>query len=204
MERSSAFSTAALIGAGVAGGAAVLAASAAFGGSKDTQGEKDTKLNDGHTANGKVVSSPETPQGKVFPTVEIPSDTNRYVFLDPLKCLVLMSDCYHSRLSTALLPALDENSTLDTTTPLSPETSPVLSRKRLESTTSSRLFPGGWFSNTSKIPDERTSLEVAQGVFSPTKQGPTLEETLLSPAVEPITPVREQSSSDKRRWCTIM
>lgn len=108
------------------------------------------------------------------------------------------------RSNVSSLPPLDENSTLDTTSALSPETSPVSPRKRLESTTSSRLFPGGWFSNTSKIPDERTSLEVAQGVFAGAKQGTAIEDTLPSPVVDPVTPVREQSSSDKRRWCVIM
>jgi hypothetical protein len=113
----------------------------------------------------------------------------------------MMAD--HGR-SHGALPSVDENNTLDTSVVLSPDASPISPRKRLESTTSSRLFPGGWFSNTSKIPDERTSLEVAQGVFAGMKQGVSIEETLVSPIMDPVTPVREQSSSDKRRWCVIM
>ncbi|KAF9450347.1 hypothetical protein P691DRAFT_810536 [Macrolepiota fuliginosa MF-IS2] len=122
-------------------------------------------------------------QEKAFPSVEIPDD--------------------NAKSNATPLPPLDENSALDTTSALSPESSPVSTRRRLESTTSSRLFPGGWFSNTSKIPDERTSLDVAQGVFTGTKQGPTVEDVLVSPVVEPITPDREYSS-EKKRWCVIM
>ena len=40
-------------------------------------------------------------------------------------------------------------------------------RVRLESTASSRFFPGGWFSGNPKSPDEnRTSLDHAAGEFS--------------------------------------
>lgn len=179
MEDSRAFSPTALIGAGVAGGAATLAASAVFRKSAASLNGAEEPNADA-PANGDATPS-ESRGEKSFPTVEIPDE---------------------NKLHAASLPRLDENNTLDTSS-LSPDTSPISSRRRLESTTSSRLFPGGWFSNTSKIPDERTSLEVAQGVFSGAKQG-AVEETLASPTMDPATPVREESSSDKRRWCVIM
>ena len=110
-----------------------------------------------------------------------------------------MTNGNRSHTSSSLRP-LDENNTLDLSSSLSPDVYPLSSRKRLEST-SSRLLPGGWFSGTSKIPDERTSLEVARGIFTGTKQAP-VEETLVSPTVGPDSLVCEQSS-DKRR-CLIM
>ncbi|KXN91740.1 Zonadhesin [Leucoagaricus sp. SymC.cos] len=173
MEDSGAFSPTALIRAGVAGKAAVLAASTILRKSSESPSGTDAQPTQ---VNGDFS---DTPQEKTFPTVEIPDE----------------------RFSATTLPPLDENNTLDTTSAISPDASPISPRKRLESTTSSRLFPGGWFS---QIADERTSLEVAQGVFAGAKQGATVEETLVSPVVDPITPVREQSSSDKRRWCVIM
>ncbi|EKM78732.1 hypothetical protein AGABI1DRAFT_129020 [Agaricus bisporus var. burnettii JB137-S8] len=138
--------------------------------------------NDGNTTTDTV--EPEMHQEKQFPTVQIP-DGNKH----------------------NIVPRVDGNDASNATVARSPESSPISSRKRLESTTSSRLFPGGWFSNSSKIPDERTSLEVAQGVFTGVKEGGSVEESLqspTSPAAEPITPIRDQSSSDKRKWCVIM
>ena len=47
--------------------------------------------------------------------------------------------------------------------------SPNAQRARLESTTSSRFFPGGWFSGNPKTPEEnRASLDHAAGEFSKT------------------------------------
>ncbi|KAJ7637721.1 hypothetical protein DFH06DRAFT_1335867 [Mycena polygramma] len=43
---------------------------------------------------------------------------------------------------------------------------PISPRSRLESTASSIFFPGGWFS---RLPQERASLDVAQGEFTPVK-----------------------------------
>lgn len=106
-----------------------------------------------------------------------------------------------NRLHASSLRPLDENNdTLDLSSSFSTDASLLSSRKRLESTTS-HLLPGGWFSSTSKIPDERTSPEVAQGIFTGTKQTP-VEETLISPRTVPNSPVRQQSS-DKRK-CLIM
>lgn len=86
-------------------------------------------------------------------------------------------------------------------------------RKRLESTTSSRFFPGGWFSSSStKSPDEsRPSLELAQGEFIPTKSpadGTEANVSAVSPATtESFGDAREAdsaSSEEKRKWCIIM
>ncbi|EGN98707.1 hypothetical protein SERLA73DRAFT_73309 [Serpula lacrymans var. lacrymans S7.3] len=71
------------------------------------------------------------------------------------------------------------------------------SRKRLESTTSSRFFPGGWFSSSPKVPEEgRTSLDVAAGEFI-SKSAETTPTTPMPTAVE-------EDSEKKARWCTIM
>ncbi|KAF9223864.1 hypothetical protein BS17DRAFT_781329 [Gyrodon lividus] len=98
------------------------------------------------------------------------------------------------------LSAIDENAACDR-----PEsgalhieipTSP-LRRTRVESTTSSRFFPGGWFSSSPKVPEEgRTSLEVAAGEFVSKTVGST-PSTALPSAVE-------EDKEKKSRWCTIM
>ncbi len=78
------------------------------------------------------------------------------------------------------------------------------SRARLESTTSSRFFPGGWFSSTTKLAEEnRTSLEMATGEFA---KSPT-DSVAPSPAVEapPGTPVDGNVDDKKKgKWCVIM
>ena len=77
-------------------------------------------------------------------------------------------------------------------------------RVRLESTTSSRFFPGGWFSSTTKLAEEnRTSLEMATGEFA---KSPT-DSVAPSPAVEapPGTPVDGNVDDKKKgKWCVIM
>jgi hypothetical protein len=101
---------------------------------------------------------------------------------------------------------VDEHEKADAT--FAEEVSPT-TRKRLESTASSRFFPGGWFSATSKVVDEgRTSLEIAQGEFTSSKP--------MSPANDPPdSPVSEdasittdedddESEQEKRRWCVVM
>ncbi|KAF7312307.1 hypothetical protein MIND_00243700 [Mycena indigotica] len=73
---------------------------------------------------------------------------------------------------------------------------PLSPRSRLESTTSSLFFPGGWFS---RAPDEnlRPSLEVAAGEFTPSKSSPPV---LSSPQPEETT----QTEEKKGRWCIVM
>jgi len=81
--------------------------------------------------------------------------------------------------------------------------STAFTRKRLESTTSSRFFPGGWFSPHS---EGRTSLEVARGEFTPVKTHPDdvpdsvpdLDDNEAE-AEEPESPTQEKS-----RWCVVM
>jgi len=75
-------------------------------------------------------------------------------------------------------------------------------RNRLESTTSSRFFPGGWFSSSPKVPEEgRTSLDVAAGEFinkSSVENTPTTAPTSALPSAV------EEDKEKKSRWCTIM
>ncbi|KAG1750143.1 hypothetical protein EDB19DRAFT_1904393 [Suillus lakei] len=75
-------------------------------------------------------------------------------------------------------------------------------RNRLESTTSSRFFPGGWFSSSPKVPEEgRTSLDVAAGEFihkSSVENTPTTAPTTALPSAV------EEDKEKKSRWCTIM
>jgi len=71
-------------------------------------------------------------------------------------------------------------------------------RKRLESTTSSRFFPGGWFSSSPKVPEEgRTSLDVAAGEFVHQTSVENTPTTAIPSAVE-------EDREKKSRWCTIM
>ncbi|KAJ3983943.1 hypothetical protein F5890DRAFT_108351 [Lentinula detonsa] len=85
-------------------------------------------------------------------------------------------------------------------------------RKRLESTTSSLFFPGGWFSKT---PAGRTSLDNAQGeisspkVMSPIEGRPSVD--LLggssAPSSAPADAADEGTDDDKEKkgkWCLIM
>jgi len=71
-------------------------------------------------------------------------------------------------------------------------------RKRLESTTSSRFFPGGWFSSSPKVPEEgRASLDVATGEFISQSSVENTPTTAIPSAVE-------EDREKKSRWCTIM
>lgn len=81
-------------------------------------------------------------------------------------------------------------------------------RKRLESTTSSRFFPGGWFSTASKVVDEgRTSLEIAQGEFTPLKPTSPDDEVPDSPVSEDSSSIDDDDESEqkeKKGWCVVM
>ncbi|KAJ3926416.1 MAG: hypothetical protein NXY57DRAFT_727254 [Lentinula lateritia] len=85
-------------------------------------------------------------------------------------------------------------------------------RKRLESTTSSLFFPGGWFS---KPPTGRTSLDNAQGVItspkaiSPVEGRPSVE--LLGGSFAPGSATADitnegpdEDNEKKGKWCVIM
>ena len=78
--------------------------------------------------------------------------------------------------------------------------SPSAPRARLESTTSSRFFPGGWFSSTPKVVEEgRESLDHAQGEFS---KSPAASPALEVPANTPVD--GEVDDKTRKKWCIIM
>ncbi|KAI0925994.1 hypothetical protein AcV5_008576 [Taiwanofungus camphoratus] len=76
-------------------------------------------------------------------------------------------------------------------------------RTRLESTTSSRFFPGGWFSSTVKLPEEtRMSHENAEGEFSKSPTSATPSPALEVPTNTPTDGVEDAKKRGK--WCIIM
>ncbi|KAG6865726.1 hypothetical protein C0991_012372 [Blastosporella zonata] len=120
-----------------------------------------------------------------------------------------------SKSSSLRLSTLDENTTADGPLASPDAVSPVATRSRLESTASSRFFPGGWFSPSKTVDETRASLEIAQGEFTAAKiaaannpsidEGPLVDEATF-PAVELAVNEEPQSASseEKRRWCVIM
>lgn len=146
-------------------------------------------------------------QPQAFPTTEIaesgPKVTTKWVsytnFIDSLDRHAL------HRPSLARLATVDEHSQTNTTSPpeldtLSPTSAGA--RARIESTTSSRMFPGGWFSGNPKTPeDNRASIEHASGEFA-------RSDFTASPALEaPVnTPVDDADHHDKKKhkYCVIM
>jgi hypothetical protein len=76
LEASGAFTPTALIGAGVAGGAAALAASAVFRKSAEPQNGTDSNDKQAFPDNGDIALS-EAHQEKSFPTVEIPEENSK-------------------------------------------------------------------------------------------------------------------------------
>ncbi|CAL1716485.1 unnamed protein product [Somion occarium] len=104
--------------------------------------------------------------------------------------------------SLARLAPLNELEPIDVISPPALETlSPTSGRTRLESTTSSRFFPGGWFSNPTKSPEaNRASLDHASGVFTKTPGTSAIE----VPANTPIDGIDENEDKKKSRWCVIM
>ncbi|KAG1771018.1 hypothetical protein EDD22DRAFT_966385 [Suillus occidentalis] len=78
-------------------------------------------------------------------------------------------------------------------------------RNRLESTTSSRFFPGGWFSSSPKVPEEgRTSLDVAAGEFVHPVHKSSVENTPTTAPTTALPSAVEEDKEKKSRWCTIM
>jgi hypothetical protein len=89
-------------------------------------------------------------------------------------------------------------------------------RSRLESTTSSLYFPGGWYS---KAPENPTVHDHAQGEFIPSKPSSPVETKQVDPLGSQVvamasevestqtTPVQvetQASAEEKKRWCIIM
>lgn len=95
-----------------------------------------------------------------------------------------------------------------TEAPKSADTLSPTGRTRLESSASSRFFPGAWFSP--KIGAGRASLEVAQGEFipvkptSPTDGVPDEPEELDEVPPTASEDTDESTPEEKRRWCVVM
>ncbi|KAI0783575.1 hypothetical protein C8Q75DRAFT_426449 [Abortiporus biennis] len=108
--------------------------------------------------------------------------------------------------SSLRLAPLNEDEQVDSTSPVAIDTlSPTSAggRTRLESTTSSRFFPGGWFSTPKSPDDNRTSLDHANGEFTPLNTvADAVTPTLEVPANSPIDGVHEDRK--RSRWCVIM
>lgn len=94
---------------------------------------------------------------------------------------------------------------------LAPPKTPT--RARVESNSSSRLVPGGWFSPRKGSHDEsRPSLETASGQFipspgfsSPIDSAPVLPPIATDNLNVPSSEMGQDSASpSKKKWCTIM
>ncbi|THH02795.1 hypothetical protein EW026_g111 [Hermanssonia centrifuga] len=111
-----------------------------------TQGPSSPSQDSDAVSNGKI-------ERQAFPSMEIAENGPELI----------------AKPSLARLAPLNEREQIHATSPaeLDP-TGLIAPRARIESTTSSRFFPGGWFSSASpKSPDDiRTSLDHASGEFS--------------------------------------
>lgn len=122
--------------------------------------------------------------------------------------LITCADFRLHRPSLLHLTTLDESGSSDRPLTSFEMPSSATSRKRLESTTSSRFFPGGWFSSSPTVPEAsrtRTSLDVASGEFirKPSTEFQPPSEALSSEAASsPGTSGGD--TEEKARWCTIM
>ncbi|KAG6816381.1 hypothetical protein H0H93_008149, partial [Arthromyces matolae] len=142
-----------------------------------------------------VLPSSVEAEGEKFPTVEPVADQNK------------KSKSPGLRLST-----LDENTTIDESLTSSDAAVPPTGRSRLESTASSRFFPGGWFSPSKTVDETRASLEVAKGEFTAVKiasaRNPSIDEgpseSAPSPDVETSKTPLSANSEQKSKWCVIM
>lgn len=135
-----------------------------------------SETHDNVEASGALITR-ETPQ--TFPILEEPQKIARKPSLSAV-----------DELNAA---EVTESSTLRIDIP----TNNGANRNRLESTTSSRFFPGGWFSSSPKVPEERTSLDVAAGEFVHKSSVENTPTTAIPSAVE-------EDKEKKSRWCTIM
>lgn len=92
--------------------------------------------------------------------------------------------------------------------------SPATDRSRLESTSSSRFFPGGWFSPSKTVDESRPFFEVVQGEFTAQKvaaardpsidEGPSVAEQYTPTEGEANKGPQPTSKEQKSRWCVIM
>ncbi|KAJ8072744.1 hypothetical protein PM082_016303 [Marasmius tenuissimus] len=103
---------------------------------------------------------------------------------------------------------------LDTVTDNRDAPSSPSARSRLESTASSLMFPGGWFS---RAPPGRASLDNAKGEFIPNKPASPVEATTpglneetatptneATPTAEPTSPTSPTEKEKRSKWCVIM
>ncbi|OAX41176.1 hypothetical protein K503DRAFT_531900 [Rhizopogon vinicolor AM-OR11-026] len=136
---------------------------------------------DDHVVTEEAAAAQEAPQA--FPILEVSQKISQKPSLSAVDELNAASTTDVSEFTTLRIdiPATNEDS-----------------RKRLESTTSSRFFPGGWFSSSPKVPEEgRASLDVAAGEFVNQSSVENTPTTALPSAVE-------EDREKKSRWCTIM
>ncbi|KAI9000589.1 hypothetical protein BD414DRAFT_451042 [Trametes punicea] len=104
------------------------------------------------------------------------------------------------------LAPVDENMQIqiEESSPPAADIAPSSARARLESTTSSRYFPGGWFSSTAKLPDEgRTSMDHASGEFAKSPSEPSASPALEVPANTPVDGNVEEKHK-RGKWCIVM
>lgn len=119
--------------------------------------------------------------------------------------------CIHhsvlTRPSLARLAPVNENEQIkiDADSEAQPgSVSPTTTRTRLESTTSSRFFPGGWFSSTPKLPEEgRTSHENVEGEFYKSQTSATDSPALEVPTNTPTDGVIDEKKKNAK-WCIVM
>ena len=136
-----------------------------------------------------------------FPTTEVAADAPAITKYAPAICpltLVYSSQCRRPSLSLAAVNEHEQSQTLtDGAVGAAPSSA---QRARLESTASSRFFPGGWFSGNPKSPEEnRTSLEHASGEFLRS------ENHSGSPAYDvPVNTPVDGVPTRSKRWCLIM
>ncbi|KAG6894819.1 hypothetical protein C0992_004490, partial [Termitomyces sp. T32_za158] len=122
---------------------------------------------------GKTAESTAVNQVReVFPTTEQPA-------------IEQVNESKPSRLTT-----LNVNTATDGSS-ASPDTiSPAVDRSRLESTGSSRFFPGGWFSPSKTVDESRPFFEVVQGEFTAQKVA-----AARAPSIDEGPSVAEQSTA---------
>ena len=120
----------------------------------------------------------------------------------PISAYVVSLFCSHGKLR----PKLDLLTSIEP-----PTVSKVSPRGRNGSSTSSRLFPGGWFSSPKSPGDgSRASMEEATGEFVLSRSSVAPNEPAVVEAPEdlpasPITPATPTAKKDRRpRACAIM
>ncbi|KAG5728905.1 hypothetical protein E4T56_gene3829, partial [Termitomyces sp. T112] len=138
------------------------------------------------------------PAGEAFPITEQP-------VAEPSK---------KSKSSGLRLTTPNENASTDGSSASPDAIPPVTGRSRLESTASSRFFPGAWFSPSKTVDESRPFFEVVQGEFTPKNravardpsidEGPSMAEQSTATQGETNKETPPASQQRKSRWCVIM